>query len=81
MYQQEHNALFASIRSGNPINDGDWMTKSSLMGIMGRMACYTGQVISWQQALNSQENLTPARYEWGSMVVPPVATPGVTTFS
>jgi myo-inositol 2-dehydrogenase/D-chiro-inositol 1-dehydrogenase len=81
MYQEEHNALFASIRSGNPINDGDWMTKSSLMGIMGRMACYTGQVIQWQQALNSREDLTPARYEWGSMMVPPVAQPGVTRFS
>ena len=60
MYQQEHNELFASIRRGEPINNGDYMAKSSLMGIMGRMACYTGQAIAWDQALNSQENLVPA---------------------
>jgi hypothetical protein len=81
MYQQEHNELFASIRSGNPINNGDWMTKSTLMGIMGRMACYTGQAITWEQALNSREDLTPGRYEWGALPLPPVAQPGVTRFS
>ena len=35
------------------------MTKSTLMAIMGRMATYTGQDITWEQALNSQEDLTP----------------------
>lgn len=48
MYQNEHNELFASIRSGKPINDGEWMTHSTLMGIMGRMAAYTGQEITWE---------------------------------
>ncbi|MCI0458541.1 MAG: Gfo/Idh/MocA family oxidoreductase [Gemmataceae bacterium] len=81
MYQREHNELFASIRNGNPINNGEWMTKSSLMGIMGRMTCYTGQTITWEQALNSREDLTPARYEWGQVPIPPVARPGVTQFS
>ena len=64
MYQQEHNELFASIRRGKPINDGDWMAKSTLMAIMGRMACYTGQVVTWDQALNSREDLTPPSYRW-----------------
>jgi predicted dehydrogenase len=81
MYQNEHNELFASIRSGNPINNGDYMAKSTLMAIMGRMATYTGQEISWEQALNSREDLTPPRYEWGPLPVAPVARPGITTFS
>jgi predicted dehydrogenase len=81
MYQNEHNELFASIRSGNPINNGEYMAKSTLMGILGRMTCYTGQVITWEQALNSREDLTPARYEWGPLAVPPIARPGVTQFS
>src|SRR5262249_32243559 len=38
MYQTEHDELFASIRAGKPINNGDYMSKSTLMGIMGRMA-------------------------------------------
>jgi hypothetical protein len=30
-----------------------------MMGVMGRMASYTGQVISWEQAMNSQDVLVP----------------------
>ena len=80
MYQTEHNELFAAIRSGNPINNGDYMTKSTLMAIMGRMSAYTGKTITWEQALNSKENLTPTSYEWGSLPEPVVATPGATQF-
>ena len=48
---------------------------------MGRMAAYTGQLITWDQALNSKEDLTPAKYEWDlSIAMPPVATPGLTKF-
>lgn len=81
MYQAEHNELFTSIRSGKPINNGEWMTKSTLMAIMGRMATYTGQEITWDMALNSKQDLTPAKYEFGSLPVPPVAMPGITKYS
>jgi predicted dehydrogenase len=77
-YQTEHDVLFASIRNGKPINNGEYMAKSTLMAIMGRMATYTGQVITWDKALHSKEDLTPARYEWGPMPMPPVALPGKT---
>lgn len=80
MYQNEHDALFASIRSGTPINDGIQMCNSTLMAIMGRMAAYTGQTISWEQAMNSQENLLPEKLEMGEMPIAPVAVPGVTKF-
>jgi predicted dehydrogenase len=80
MYQNEHDELFASIRSGTPINDGEWMTKSTLMAIMGRMATYTGQLVTWEQALHSKENLTPASYEFGPLPIPEVARPGITKF-
>lgn len=77
MYQQEHNELFASIRNSRPINDGVFMAHSSLMGIMGRMACYSGQAVTWDQALNSTENLMPANLTMDTpMPVPPVARPG-----
>jgi myo-inositol 2-dehydrogenase/D-chiro-inositol 1-dehydrogenase len=81
MYQAEHNALFASIRSGTPINNGEYMAKSTLMAILGRMAAYTGQVVTWEQALNSTQDLSPPRYEWGPLPVAPVAIPGVTRLS
>jgi predicted dehydrogenase len=80
MYQTEHNELIAGIRSGQPINNGDYMTKSSLLAIMGRMATYTGQEITWEKALNSKDDLTPPKYEFGDLAVAPVAKPGVTKF-
>ncbi|CAN5196894.1 Gfo/Idh/MocA family oxidoreductase [soil metagenome] len=78
MYQKEHDAMFASIRAGKPINNGDFMTKSSLMGIMGRMATYTGKLVTWNGLMNSKENLSPELYEFGSMPTPPVPMPGKT---
>ncbi len=80
MYQTEHDELFASIRSGQPLNNGLYMARSSLLAIMGRMATYTGKEITWDQALNSQEVLGPSSYEWGSLAVPEVARPGQTPF-
>jgi predicted dehydrogenase len=81
MYQVEHDELFASIRAGKPINNGEYMSKSTLLAIMGRMAAYTGQQITWEMALNSKEDLTPARYDWKlEMAEPAVAMPGKTKF-
>ena len=76
MYQVEHNELFASIRAGKPNFDGDWMIQTTLMAIMGRMAAYTGQSITWEEALNSKENLMPT-LDWNAKIpTPAVAMPG-----
>jgi hypothetical protein len=81
LYQQEHDELFASIRNGRPINNGEYMARSSLLAIMGRMAAYTGKEITWDMAMNSQEDLSPPRYDWDvALPIPPVATPGLTKF-
>ena len=81
MYQVEHDQLFASIRNGNRINNGEYMAKSTLMAILGRQAAYTGQVLTWDQMLASTEDLSPPRYDWDiPLPVPPVAMPGQTRF-
>jgi predicted dehydrogenase len=81
MYQNEHDEFFASIRSGKPINDGVRMAYSTLIAIMGRMAAYTGQEITWEQALNSQQSLVPADCSWSTPAPSmPVAMPGQTKF-
>ena len=76
MYDVEHKELFAAIRSGNTINNGDYMCKSTLLAILGREVCYTGASISWDQILNSSQNLAPESYEWGDVEIPAVARPG-----
>ena len=81
MYQREHDVLFAAIRRNQPVNDGKRLATSTLLAIMGRMAAYTGQQITWDQALNSQEKLIPDHLEWnGTLAVSPLAEPGITKF-
>lgn len=80
-HQLEHDAFFAALRAGRTINNGLYMAKSSLMAIMARMSSYTGQSLTWDQTLNSTEELKPTGYTWDAE--PPaakVAIPGVTKF-
>lgn len=78
MYQTEHDELFASIRNGSPVNDGDFMAQSTLLAIMGRMAAYTGQIVTYDEALNSQEKLGPENYSWDlEYPVAAVPMPGI----
>lgn len=81
MYQVEHDEFFDSIRTNKPINDGDRMVTSTLTGIMGRMAGYTGKMVTWDMAMNSKQVLVPEITGWDTKVeVPPLARPGVTPF-
>ena len=61
-YQVEHDDLFASIRSGNPINEAEAGAKSSMTAILGRMCTYSGKVLSWDEAINSQISLAPDEF-------------------
>lgn len=79
IYQIEHDEFFASIRAEEPMNNGEYMSLSTLMAVLGRMATYTGQKVTWQQAMDSQEDLSPASYDWDAQ--PPIseiAIPGST---
>jgi myo-inositol 2-dehydrogenase/D-chiro-inositol 1-dehydrogenase len=77
-YDTEHIEMYASIRSGKPINTADRFTKATLMAIMARMSAYTGKEVSWDQALNSKEDLYPKDLTWEKpLPVAPVAIPGV----
>jgi len=77
-YVQEHADLIASIRAGEPLNEGKRIAESTLTAIMGRMSAYTGKTVSWDQAMKSTEDLVPARLEFGSIAIPDIAVPGKT---
>jgi predicted dehydrogenase len=71
MYLVEHQELFSAIRGNRPrINNGKYMTNSTRMGIMGREACYSGQIITDQEVVNSPQSLGPERL---AMDAPPPA--------
>ncbi|HMC64910.1 MAG TPA: Gfo/Idh/MocA family oxidoreductase [Gemmataceae bacterium] len=79
-YVQEHTDLINSIRTGKPINELKNVAESSLTAIMGRMAGYTGKIVSWDKALNSKHELMDtAKLDWNmSIATPAVAVPGKT---
>ncbi len=81
MYQIQHDELFASIRAGKPLNDGEMMANSTMLGILSRMVANSGQTITWEQAMNSNQVLGPDfnQYSWDlKWPVPPPAIPGIT---
>lgn len=80
-YVQEHTDLIESIRTGKPINELKQVAESTLTAIMGRMSAYTGKKVTWDQALNSKEDLMPKDLALDmSKPVAPVAIPGTTKF-
>jgi predicted dehydrogenase len=79
-YVQEHVHLIQSIRGEGPkLNEARRIAESTLTAIMGRMACYTGQPVSFDFALKeSKLDLSPASYAFGPLPPTPVAIPGKT---
>jgi len=56
---EEQKILIGSIRSGKPVNHGDTMIDSTSMAIMGQIACYTGQPVTWEQILAADFEFEP----------------------
>ncbi len=85
-YQVEHDRLFQAVRQDLPHNEAEYGATSTMTAIMGRMATYSGQVVRWDEALQSDIELKPDRYAWDGTppIVPdangyyPCAMPGVT---
>jgi predicted dehydrogenase len=69
-YQQEHDDMQAAIRSGTPYSEAVNGALSTLTSILGRMATYSGKVVTWEDALNSNISLAPADYSFNA--TPPV---------
>jgi myo-inositol 2-dehydrogenase / D-chiro-inositol 1-dehydrogenase len=76
-YVTEHTHLIESIRAGKPLNELTQIADSTLAGIMGREAAYTGQVVTWADAL-AGPSLMPKSIDWGPMPQPAVPMPGIT---
>ncbi len=79
-YGQEHKDLVDSIVAGTPIVELRATADSSLTAVMGRMAAYTGQKVTWEFATSkSKLDLFPKDLTWaGKRPKPAFAVPGVT---
>ena len=79
MYQVEHDELHEAIRGDRPtVNDGHFMAQSTMMAILGREAAYTGQRVSYEDALKTTTSLGPTLYKFAKLKTPPVPAPGTT---
>ena len=63
-YQVEHDDLFAAIRQDRPYNEVENGALSTMTAILGRMATYSGKVVTWEEALASDLSLAPDRYDF-----------------
>ena len=74
MHQAEQDEFFKALRGERArINNGDYMCKSTLMAILGREACYSGAMLTYDQIANSPQDLRPPSYtssEGQPVVVP-----------
>jgi predicted dehydrogenase len=70
--QEEHRALFQSIRAGKPINSGYHMAASTLATVMGQLSCYTGKEVTWDQATKSDFHYPPKPEDCRFDMEPPV---------
>jgi myo-inositol 2-dehydrogenase / D-chiro-inositol 1-dehydrogenase len=85
-YQQEHDDLFDAIRNNTPYNEAENGAKSTMTSILGRMATYSGKIVEWDKAINSEISVMPKIFAWDAN--PPtmpnengwyaLAVPGVT---
>lgn len=90
-YQIEHDQLFQAIRNKRAyINNTEYGANSTMTAILGRMATYSGKLITWEQAMNSDYELVPNEdlLNWDSLPPTvcdkhgnyPIPTPGKTNF-
>ena len=66
-YVLEHVDLVNHIRKGDPIDEATACAMSTLAGVMGRTAAYTGDTVSWDDMSQSEMDYLPEKLEIGPM--------------
>ena len=86
-YQVEWQLLLDAIRQNKPYNEGRRAAEADLVALMGRMAVHTGQMVTWDQAMQSSFEYvkdidrmtfdTPAPVKAGPDGIYPAPLPGM----
>ena len=66
-YVLEHVDLVNHIRKGEPIDEATACAMSTLAGVMGRTAAYTGDTVTWDAMSQSELDYLPEKLELGPM--------------
>jgi predicted dehydrogenase len=86
-HQTEWDDLLAALLAGRPSNETDWAAGSTMTAILGRMATYSGKLVTWNEAVKSTLSYAPDRLAWDASPrsranrdgIYPCAIPGMTT--
>jgi predicted dehydrogenase len=80
---QEHINLVKSIRGEGPyLNQGMALAEATMTCIMGRESAYSGQEITWDQIMASQQDLMPQAFGYDlKMEAPELPVPGKYKFT
>jgi len=70
-YDAEQKALIDSVREGKPINSGYHMANSTMIGVLGQIACYGGKAVNWDEAYKSDLQFGPPPDEASFDIEPP----------
>jgi len=71
-HQQEQHDLIETMMKGEIYNEGDYGAKSTFTAILGREACYSGQVVKWDDLLAKGRDYCPGIDNWTLESAPPV---------
>ena len=76
-YQDEQAALVAAIKNDKPINSGYHMVNATMIGVMGQVACYTGQSVRYDDVSKADLEYGPSP-DVASFETPPPSVPDET---
>ncbi len=77
-YVQEHVDLMKAIAADKYLNEGWFGAVSSMTAVLGRMATYSGQVVTWDDAVaNGDRRNRPQQIAWDAK---PRSMPGENGF-
>ncbi len=71
-HQQEQHDLIEALMRGEVYNEGDYGARSTFTAILGREACYSGQIVKWDKLLAEGRNYAPGIDEYTMQTPPPV---------
>ncbi len=85
-HQLEHYPFFNAITANKPYHEAEYGALSTMVAIMGRMATYSGKMVTWDEAFSSKLTEFPDNADYDTMpkVLPdkdgwyPVGMPGTT---
>ena len=63
-HQQEQIDLAATLRAGGRYNEGYYGANTSMTAVLGRLATYSGKIVKWDEAVNSNKHEFPQSLAW-----------------